>query len=190
MAPLGGCNLSNPVDETWQSLREAVLAHPRISGARFDHEIKRVDLMTEKTVVGPRRRISAFVHVDDDGARVVIAGAGKRGVSHQVASELLADVSDRLAANTAAPEDASPSSPPSAAISIDLSEQPPHVSRTDRGPRTPPAPPPPPSPWQSPGPPAAPRRPPAAPPLASPPQEYEFPADDALSELARGNDWL
>ena len=107
MAPLGGCNLSNPVDETWQSLREAVLAHPRISGARFDHEIKRVDLMTEKTVVGPRRRISAFVAADADGARVVIAGAGKRGVSHQVATELLAEVSDRLAAST--PEDASPS---------------------------------------------------------------------------------
>ena len=187
MAPLGGCNLSNPVDETWQSLREAVLAHPRISGARFDHEIKRVDLMTDKTVVGPRRRISAFVAVDADGARVVIAGAGKRGVSHQVATELLAEVSGRLAAST--PEDASPSPLSSAPVAIDLSEQP-RVSRTDRGPRMPPAPPPPPSPWQTPRPPAAPPRPPAAPPLTSPLQDYELPVDDALSELARGNDWL
>ena len=55
----------------------------------------------------------------------------------------------------------------------------------------PPAPPPPPSPWQHT--PAARRARPGRPPrrpFASPLQDYEFPIDDALSELARGNDWL
>ena len=103
MEPLGGRSLSNPVDQTWQSLREAVLAHPRVSGARFDHDIKRVDLMMEKGVVPSRRRISALVVVDADGTRVVISGAGKRGLPHQVATELLADVTHRLGGP--APED-------------------------------------------------------------------------------------
>jgi hypothetical protein len=103
MSPLGGGNLSNPVDQTWQALRDAVLAHPRISGARFDHATKRADLMTEKSVVPSRRRLSAFVVVDTLGTRVVISGAGKRGLSHQIATELLAEVSHRVGGPAPAP---------------------------------------------------------------------------------------
>jgi hypothetical protein len=190
MSPLGGHSLSNPVDQTWQSLREAVLAHPRIAGARFDHDTKRVDLQLEKAVVPSGRRLSALVTVDAEGTRVVISGAGKRGLSHQVATELLAEVSHRLAGP--APDDASL---PAATVSDELSELA-TVSQTDRAPRTPPAPPPPPSASPAPRPPAAPPRPtataaptPATPRLSSPPKRPPMPAHDALSELADGNDW-
>jgi hypothetical protein len=113
----------------------------------------------------------------------VISGAGKRGLSHQVATELLAEVSHRLAGPV--PEDASL---PAAIVSDEPSE-PAVVPHTDRGPRLPPAPPPPPSPSSAPRPPAAPPRPIATPRPSSPPKRPPMPAHDALSELADGNEW-
>ena len=124
MSSLGGGTLSNPVDQTWQALREAVLAHPRISGARFDHATRRADLMTEKSVVPSRRRLSAFVVVDTLGTRVVISGAGKRGLSHQIATELLAEVSHRVGGPASAPEDVSLSALSSGTFSDEVWERP------------------------------------------------------------------
>jgi hypothetical protein len=181
MSPLGGSSLSNPVDQTWHSLREAVLAHPRVSGARFDHDIKRVDLMTEKSLVGPRRRLSAMVAVDADGTRVVIAGAGNRGPTQQIAAELLADVNRRLG-YTPTEEASRQTLPPLAPFdklpepTVDDAREP-QPSRSERAPRTPPAPPPPPAPTA----PTSPPPPPSA--------RRTAPSRDALSELALGNDW-
>jgi len=92
MGPLCEYGLSSPVDQTWHSLREAVLAHPRISGARFEHDIKRVDLLTEKSVVGPRRRISAMVVDDADGLQVGVHD----GAADEAKAALLQVLADRI----------------------------------------------------------------------------------------------
>ena len=188
MAPLGGYGALDPVDQTWQSLREAVLGHPRIVGAKFDHNIKRVDFMTERTAVPSQRRMSARVAVNADGTRVVISGAGKRGLTHQVATELLAEVSDRVSAPAPsedsratltaapAPDELPPPSAVAARATIPPDEdevhEKPQVVRTQRTPLTPPAPPPPP------------------PSLTPPPKRDTGPTHDALAELAGANDWL
>jgi hypothetical protein len=164
-----GHSLLNPVDRTWQAFRDAVLAHPGISGAKFDHATKRAELMTEKTVVPSRRRLSATLVVDADGTRVVISGAGPRGRTHQVATELLADLSRRLGAPV--PEPASEAAPPWGPPVVQAAPPEPPI----RTPRTPPAPPPP-----------LVAAAPVSATLPSLPTRRTPPSDDALSELAGG----
>jgi hypothetical protein len=93
-----------PVGETWASLREAVSAHPTVTGATFNDPLMRAYFKTDMTFATYGQNLSATVSREEDGSRVVISGVAKRpsfggrdqARIHKIAADLFADMAARL----------------------------------------------------------------------------------------------
>jgi len=93
------------VGETWASLRDAVSAHPAVTGATFNDPLMRAYFKTDMTFATYGQSLSAAVSREPDGnSRVVISGVAKRPSFggqdqrriHKIADELLSDLAARL----------------------------------------------------------------------------------------------
>ncbi len=90
--------------DTWQSLRDAVSAHPSVTGATFDNATMRAEFKTSETFATDGQNVEAVVIPDPDGSRVAISGIEKRQALgrrdwariRKVAAELVADLEARL----------------------------------------------------------------------------------------------
>lgn len=103
-----GCDeiyVPHPARATWQSLRDAVSAHPSVTGTRFNDLAMRAEFKTSATYATYGQNLTAVVTANGYSTRIEISGAAKRpsfggrdrARIHKIAAELFTDVTARLA---------------------------------------------------------------------------------------------
>jgi hypothetical protein len=102
-----------PTGETWASLRDAISAHPKVTGASFNDSLMRASFKTDMSFATYGQNLTAVVSREPDGSRVTISGVAKRpsfggrdqARIRKITNELLDDLAVRLG-QVAAQEDA------------------------------------------------------------------------------------
>ncbi|HTN81109.1 MAG TPA: hypothetical protein VMK16_15640 [Acidimicrobiales bacterium] len=114
-----------PIGATWRALREAIPAHPNVTGARFVDSFMRVEFKTDMSFATYGQNMTALVTPDPEGCNVEISGVAKRtsfggrdqNRIRKIALEIFADLGARLSVTPCA-EPAKDPVPPVFPVSV------------------------------------------------------------------------